>query len=221
MAARRNDFIRPDFRLILSLVSPASRVLDLGCGEGELLALLAREKAVMGQGVEIDPANISRCVGRGVPAIQADVDEGLKDYPDQSFDWVILNQTLQVVKRPDRVLREMARVGKVGIVGFPNFGHFAIRLGLLFTGRKPRTPEFPEPWYSTPDRHLLTTRDFEDFCRHNNLTILRRFYLSRRGLLRVPVFPAARAVQAVYLIRQSTPPAGGIPTNQGNQRGEG
>lgn len=196
--------IRPDYRIILDLVRPGSRVLDLGCGGGELLDLLARQRSTIGQGVEIDPGNISRCMGRGVSAIQGDVDEGLMDYPDQSFDCVILNQTLQVVKNPDRVIEEMVRVGKSGIVGFPNFGNARIGLQLLLGGRMPMTPELPEPWYSTPNIHLLTVSDFEDLCKERSIAIERRLLLSRSGVMNNFFLAGLRAVQAIYLIRGTT-----------------
>lgn len=193
---------RLDYRIILKLVEKGTRALDLGCGTGELLALLAREKSVIGRGVEIDANNISVCMGREVPAIQGDVDEGLADYPDRSFDYVILNQTLQVVKAPDRVLEEMVRVGKSGIVGFPNFGNWRVRLYLLLRGRMPMSRELPEPWYSTPNIHLLTIRDFESLCEEKGIKIIRRIFLGRSGLIRAPGLGNLLAVQAIYMIRK-------------------
>jgi methionine biosynthesis protein MetW len=193
---------RLDYRIILKLVERGTKALDLGCGTGELLALLAREKSVIGRGVEIDANNISVCMGREVPAIQGDVDEGLADYPDRSFDYVILNQTLQVVKAPDRVLEEMVRVGKMGIVGFPNFGNWRVRLDLLLRGRMPMTRELPEPWYSTPNIHLLTIRDFESLCEEKGIKITRRVLLGRSGRIKAPGLGNLLAVQAIYMIRK-------------------
>jgi methionine biosynthesis protein MetW len=178
-------------------------VLDLGCGGGALLALLIREKSVVGQGVEISPANISQCMGQGVAAIQGDVDEGLADYPDHSFDYVVLNQTLQVVKSPDRVLEEIVRVGRTGIVGFPNFGHWRVRLYLLLRGRMPMTRDLPDPWYSTPNIHLLTIKDFEQLCRDRGIQIVERVLLSERGEIKFPLLAGLRAVQALYLVRRN------------------
>jgi methionine biosynthesis protein MetW len=194
---------RLDYNIILRLVRPGSRVLDLGCGGGALLALLIREKSVVGQGVEISPANISQCMGQGVAAIQGDVDEGLADYPDHSFDYVVLNQTLQVVKSPDRVLEEIVRVGRTGIVGFPNFGHWRVRLYLLLRGRMPMTRDLPDPWYSTPNIHLLTIKDFEQLCRDRGIQIVERVLLSERGEIKFPLLAGLRAVQALYLVRRN------------------
>ena len=195
--------IRPDYRVILGMVDAGSRVLDLGCGGGELLELLSREKEVTGQGVEIEPNNISACVGRGVSAIQGDVDEGLADYPDRSFDYVILNQTLQVVRAPDRVLTEMVRVGRAGIVGFPNFGYWEVRLRLLFGGRMPVTEELPYSWYSTPNIHMLSIKDFEEFCTEAGIEIMAREYVTRGGGRAPSALSNIAAAEAVYMIKKN------------------
>lgn len=191
---------RLDHGTVAGLIGNGTRVLDLGCGGGELLSLLSSEKAVIGQGVEIDADSIGVCMSRGVPAIQADLDEGLADYPDQSFDYVILNQTIQVVKAPAHVLDEMVRVGKQGIVGFPNFGNWRIRLYLLLKGKMPMSRELPDPWYSTPNIHLLTASDFESLCGERGIKIIRRIFLGRRGRVVLPALGNLMAVQAVYLI---------------------
>lgn len=169
---------RTDYAMIAEMIEPGSRVLDLGCGEGELLAWLRDQKQVDGRGVEIDPNRVRRAIARGVSAYQSDIDNGLADYQDGTFDFVILSQTLQETRYPLRVLREMLRVGRHGIVAFPNFGHWTTRLAHLFSGRAPQTDLFPYKWYESPNLHFLTVDDFVQLCRSQNWSIDRQFFLS-------------------------------------------
>jgi methionine biosynthesis protein MetW len=175
-ALHTDDLLRADRDIIASLVPTGARVLDLGCGDGALLAELIRRKQVRGCGVEINEEYIIRAMERGLSICQGDIDHGLADYPDRSFDYVILNQTLQVITRPALVLREMLRVGKHGIVGFPNFGHWRVRAALSLTGKMPKTPSLPFEWYDTPNIHLHTIRDFRNFCRAENIAMVREEY---------------------------------------------
>ena len=176
---------RGDFAIISELVEPNSKVLDLGCGEGELLAWLAENKGVD---------------ARGVSASQGDIDEVLEDYSNHAFDYVILSQTLQETRWPLKVLRDMLRVGRHAIVAFPNFGHWPVRLSLLFTGRAPKTELFPYEWYDSPNIHFLTVDDFDQMVRHEGFTIERNYFLSGRH--RLHLLPNLRAAVAVYLIRK-------------------
>ncbi len=178
---------RQDYAMMAELVEPGSRVLDLGCGEGELLAWLKANKNVRAQGVEIDPNKVRRAIARGVSAYQSDIEQGLADYPDSAFDFVILSQTLQEMRYPLRVLREMLRVGRHVIVAFPNFGHWTTRLAHLFSGRSPRTELFPYDWYESPNLHFLTIYDFVLLCRAENWVIERQIFLRRdREIKRMP-----------------------------------
>ena len=156
--------IREDFREILRLVRPGSRVLDIGCGEGALLELLAREKSVDGRGLEISPDGVSACLARGLAVVQGDADRDLADYPTRAFDYAILSQTLQTVREPRRVLSELLRIAERAVVSLPNFGYWRVRLGLLLSGRMPMTGSLSEPWWSTPNIHLCTLRDFTALC---------------------------------------------------------
>ncbi len=171
-------YIRYDLQIIGNFIKPNSKVLDLGCGDGTLLEYLKLTKNVIPYGVEISEKGIEKCIEKGVPVFQGDIDEGLLDYKNNSFDYVILSQTLQVTKKPYKVLMEMLRVGKKCIVSFPNFGYLTIRLYLLFKGRMPKVKFLPYNWYDTPNIHHLTIQDFYIFCKENNIRILKKVFLN-------------------------------------------
>jgi methionine biosynthesis protein MetW len=155
----RSD-VRVDHLLIAKMVEPHSRVLDVGCGDGTLLLLLANERNVDARGIELSQAGVNGCVAKGLSVIQGDADTDLSDYPDDVFDYVILSQTLQATRRPKVVLENMLRIGRRAIVSFPNFGHWRIRMQLMFKGRMPVTDSLSSPWYETPNIHFCTVRDF-------------------------------------------------------------
>lgn len=163
--------------IILNLVSEKSTVLDLGCGKGELLSLLIKQKNIKGQGIEIDEQAIYACVAEGLSVFHDDLDNGLLDYQDNSFDYVIMNQTLQEVRHPDTVLKEALRVGKKVIVGFPNFAYWKARFQLFITGRVPVTASLPHKWYNTPNLHFLSIADFTDYCKERGINILDKKFL--------------------------------------------
>ncbi len=155
---------RVDHLLIAEMVEPGSRVLDVGCGDGELLQLLATTKGVDGRGVEIDRDKVNACVAHGLSVIQGDADHDLANYPDQAFDYAILSLTIQATRHPKTVLENLLRIGRRAIVSFPNFGHWEVRSRLLFTGRMPETRNLPDSWYLSPNAHLCTIRDFANLC---------------------------------------------------------
>jgi methionine biosynthesis protein MetW len=163
------------------MVPRGARVLDLGCGDGALLEHLIREKGCDGHGVEISSEGFHACIDRGVPVLQADIDDGLGDFDDGSFDLVVLSQTLQATRRPAFVLSEMMRVAPAGIVSFPNFGHWRIRLGLLGRGRMPSSRVLPYAWHDTPNIHLCTLRDFEELATAEGLRLTTRVPLNVQG----------------------------------------
>lgn len=156
--------MRADLEIIQEWIAPGSRVLDLGCGDGELLAHLSQHKGVSGYGLEIDPEKIATCITRGVNVIEQNLDEGLGNFADNSFDVVVMTQSLQALKYPDRVLAEMLRVGKTCIITFPNFGHWRCRWYLTSKGRMPVSEFLPYTWYNTPNIHFCTFADFERLC---------------------------------------------------------
>jgi methionine biosynthesis protein MetW len=157
-------------RIIVDWTPEGSTVLDLGCGDGDLLSLLITEKKVHAQGIEIDPGALRNCVAKGLNVFQEDIDGGLSVFPDKSFDLVILDESLQEVKKPDFVLKEALRVGRMAIVAFPNFAYYSSRVQILF-GKVPVTPSLPFEWYDTPNLHFLSTADFVEYCRKRGFRI--------------------------------------------------
>ena len=203
-APRSGPFVREvlgrsDYAIIGELVEPRTRVLDLGCGEGELLEWLQRKKSVDARGVELNGARVQRAIARGVSVYQGDIDEGLADYPDGAFDYVILSQTLQEVRSPLKVLREMLRVGRHAIVAFPNFGHWSVRLSHMWTGRAPKTPLFPYDWYNSPNIHFLTITDFQTLAAQEGWVVERGIFLA--GKRKIKSSPNLLAETAVFLFR--------------------
>lgn len=191
---------RSDYAIISELIEPNTRVLDLGCGEGELLDWLAQNKHVDARGVEISGPRAQQAIARGVSVFHSDLEDALADLPDQAFDYVILSQTLQETREPLKVLRDMLRVGHRAIVAFPNFAHWSVRLAHLFTGRAPKTKLFPHDWYDSPNIHFLTVDDFEALAAAEKWTVERRMYL--HGARKVAVLPNLLAEVAVFLIRK-------------------
>lgn len=198
---------RADHEVIAQMVRPNARVLDVGCSDGALLSLLARERGVKGRGMELSQAGVNACVARGLAVVQGDADRDLRDYPDASFDYAILSKTIQAVHRPRAVLKELARIGERVIVSFPNFGHWRVRMDLLTKGRMPVTQSLPARWSETDNLHLCTVRDFAELARDLHLTIERAVPLTRGQ----PGAPFAKnlaaanwfAEEAVFLLAQN------------------
>lgn len=199
-ASVRDVLGRSDYAIISQLVQPNTRVLDVGCGEGELLHWLAMHKGVEARGIEIVSSRVQRAIARGVSVYQGDIDQGLADYPADAFDYVILSQTLQEVRKPLHVLKEMLRVGRRAIVAFPNFGHWSVRLAHLWSGRAPRTKLFPHDWYDSPNIHFLTIYDFEALASKERWTVERAICLN--GDKEVQRFPNLMAEVGVFVIRK-------------------
>ncbi|MDA1315695.1 MAG: methionine biosynthesis protein MetW [Acidobacteria bacterium] len=191
---------RQDYAIIGEMVEEDASVLDLGCGEGELLSWLVEQRNAKARGVEISPEKVRKCVARGLSVYQGDIDKGLADYPEQCFDYIILSQTLQETLRPLDVLKEMVRVGRRAIVAFPNFGHWAVRTSLLRTGKAPKTDHLPYEWHNTPNIHFLTVLDFEQTVREEGFTIERSYFL-RKGK-HISWWRSLRSDVAVYELRK-------------------
>ena len=163
-AARVPGGARVDLLAVADMVAPGAKVLDVGCGDGELLRILAERRGVDGRGIELSREGVNECVAKGLAVVQGDADTDLVDYPDDGFDYVILSQTLQATRHPRQVLENMLHIGRRAIVSFPNFGHFGIRLQILLGGRMPTTDNLPYTWYDTPNIHFCTIKDFRQLC---------------------------------------------------------
>jgi len=182
LAGGLDDFYaRADHLLVAGMVEPGARVLDVGCGDGSLLALLTGRRGVDGRGIELQRENVSACLAKGLAVIQGDADTDLADYPDDAFDYVILSQTIQATRRPRWVLEHMLRIGRRAIVSFPNFGHWRVRTELALKGRMPVTDNMPYSWYDTPNIHFCTIRDFVALCRDVGATMERAVALDAGG----------------------------------------
>lgn len=177
-----DESVKLEYRIILDWIECDSSVLDLGCHEGELLSLIVKEKNARAHGIEIDEQSIYKCVEVGLSVSHQDIDNGLSEYSSDSFDYVILNQSLQQVKKPDVVVSESLRVGKKVIIGFPNFAHFRARYQIFFKGKTPVTPSLPYEWYETPNLHFLSISDFRDYCRRKDIRIERSAFIGNTGI---------------------------------------
>jgi methionine biosynthesis protein MetW len=193
-----SERIRLDHRIILDMVEPRSSVLDLGCGTGELLYLLIKEKNVKGQGLEIDDQAIYACVARGVNVLHGDIDSGLAEYNEKSFDYLILNQSLQQIRNLETVLKDSLRVGKKVIIGFPNFAHYKARAQMFFGGKAPVIGSLPYQWYETPNLHFLSISDFMNYCRSRNLRIERSVFASEHSIIKL--LPNLFAQTGIFLV---------------------
>jgi methionine biosynthesis protein MetW len=195
MTSASPNELRPDLKVIANWIAPSSRVLDLGCGDGALLAHLAKDKNCNGYGVEIDDAQVLACVKQGVNVVQQNIEEGLSMFGQQQFDVAVLSMSMQATKQTEQVLREMSNVARYGIVSFPNFGHW-FHVWSILRGRMPVSNEMPYQWYNTPNVHLATVQDFEDFLGQLGLRIEERVFLRDGRPIRF--MPGKRATQAIY-----------------------
>ena len=176
--------IRTDLQIIADLIEPGTRVLDVGCGDGQLLDFLVNEKGVQGRGLEISREGVNNCLTRGLSVVQGDAEEDLNYYPDNAFDFVILSQTLQATNRPDLLVQDLLRVGKRVVVSFPNFGYWKVRSYLFFNGRMPVNENLPYEWYNSPNMHFCTIKDFLVMCDEMDITIERSIALDGKGRAR-------------------------------------
>lgn len=187
-----------EHQVIVDWVKQNSAVLDLGCGTGELMKLLIKERQVHAQGIEIDQQSIGECVAKGLSVFQQDIDTGLSEYGDKVFDYVILSQTLQQVKKPDFVLKEAIRVGKQVVVSFPNFVYYPVRFQIFFKGKVPVTASLPHEWYQTPNLHFLSINDFKNYCNQRNIIIINTAYLRKNK--KVTIFPNFFAELGIFVL---------------------
>lgn len=207
MVSQVSKQIRFDLGVIASWIQPGRRVLDLGCGRGDLLAYLKEHKQIQGTGIEQDKEKAAACIERGLSVLQGDIKEEVTDYPDDAFDVVILSQTLQQVYQPDLLLKSLSRIGKQVIVSFPNFSHYRIRLQLLFNGQAPKSRQLPYSWYDTPNIRIITLADFRKFARDVGYTIVKECSINthdheKSGKV-VSLFSNLRATYGIFLIENN------------------
>ncbi|UCB50713.1 MAG: methionine biosynthesis protein MetW [Deltaproteobacteria bacterium] len=199
-----NGIIRFDLQIVASWIEPGSKVLDLGCGEGDLLYYLKKHKQVDGTGIERAEAKVAHCIEKGLSVLQGDINEEVLDYPDKTFDYVIVSQTLQQVYEPDKLIKSLLRIGKKGIVSFPNFSHWGVRLQLLGTGYAPITRQLPYEWYDTPNIRVITIKDFRKFSKDVDFKILKEVAINTNSHDRygniVTFLPNLRATYGIFLI---------------------
>jgi methionine biosynthesis protein MetW len=193
-----SNYSKIEHKIIADWINNEASVLDLGCGDGKLLALLVNEKEVRAQGIELSDGAIQSCVAAGLNVFQQDIDTGLSEYGDKSFDYVLLNQTFQQVKKPDFVLKEALRVGKKTIVGFPNFVYVADRFQIFFKGKVPVTKALPYEWYDTPNLHFLSIADFKEYCKKGNILIERSAFIRKKK--QTKFFPNFFAELGLFLL---------------------
>jgi len=196
--------IRFDLKIIASWIEPGSKVISLGCGDGDLLYHLKRHKKIIGCGIDHDENKVARCVERGLSVLQGDINEEVRDYPDDAFDYVVLSQTLQQIYDPSPLIKEMLRIGRKGIVSFPNFSHWKVRLQLLLTGYAPVTPQLPYEWYNTPNIRVITLQDFRKYARETGFYILQEAAINththdKYGRI-IRVLANLRATYGIFLI---------------------
>jgi methionine biosynthesis protein MetW len=190
--------IRLDHRIIFSIVEKGAKILDLGCGEGDLLHLLTHEKQIIAQGIEKDDSAIQECVKKGLSVFHDDIESGLREYPDMTFDYVILNQSMEEIKNVDSLIHEALRIGNKIIISFPNFAYYKSRLMLFLKGRAPVTKSLPYSWFDTPNVRFLSITDFREFCIDKKIGVIKSFFLGENRVVRF--FPNLLALNAIFVL---------------------
>ncbi len=207
MVFMETDSIRFDLQVIANWIEPGSSVLDLGCGKGDLLAWLTANKQIAGTGIEMDKEKAAHCIARGLSVLQGDLSDEVDDYPDKSFDYVILSQTLQQIFEPAQLLYSLSRIGRRVIVSFPNFSHYSIRLQLLLLGRAPKNDQLPYSWYDTPNIRVITLSDFKKFARDVGYTIVKEIAINTNNANSsgniVTFCPNLRATYGIFVIEKA------------------
>jgi len=198
MVSRLREELRLDHAIIGDMVASGAKVLDVGCGDGDLLEYLVINKETSSSGVEISEKAIYSCVEKGLSVSHGDIDSGLKEYPDEFFDYVIFNQTMQQVHKPREAIKEALRIGKRAIIGFPNFCHIKSRFQIFFGGHVPVTASLPYSWFNTPNSHFLSIKDFRQFCREEEIAIERSVFLSQKSVIKF--WPNIFALNAIFQI---------------------